>query len=176
MVSAAAPIVAVARRTVEIFGKIAAMITPTVYAQEADKLRSNISGETVTVNGRGAGFTLPAGRSITIVYRATVTNVTPPHLTQISNDGNLEWTNVGDIHTDDPNQAGGPQPTVTEIDSTTIVVTSSQNPSIAGQSVTFTATLTGSPVHATGDPAGTVESLRRHIDRLCGGRSRSGER
>lgn len=55
-------------------GKLGEAISPTVTAQEAKDVPIGLSGETITVNGSGSGFLIPAGRSITIKYRATVNN------------------------------------------------------------------------------------------------------
>lgn len=141
----------------ELTGKLFEAISPTVYSQVTAKTETpNIAGETVTVNGAGAGFTLPAGKSITVTFRATVNN-TPIGLTQVSTQGTVSGGNFANVLTNDPATGTPNDATVTLIDSTTITVSSSQNPSITGQSVTFTATLTGAPVHATGDPSGTVQ-------------------
>jgi hypothetical protein len=144
----------------EVTNKLGAAISPTAYAQTSDDTAANnqskqLSGETVTVSGAGAGFTLPAGKSITIKFRATIDNVAG--LTQVSNQGTVSGSNFSNVVTDDPATGAANDATITLIDSTTVTVTSSQNPSITGQSVTFTATLTGAPVHAAGDPGGTVQ-------------------
>jgi hypothetical protein len=149
----------------ETFDKLSSAMMPTVTAQEKDNI-SPQSNELVCIDGdadvdvgtcAGPGFTLPAGKSVTVKFRATINNP-PPVLTQVTNQGTVSGSNFASpVLTDDPDIAGSANPTVTLIDSTTVVVSSSQNPSITGQSVTFTATLTGAPVHATGDPAGTVQ-------------------
>ncbi len=141
----------------ELADKFTEAISPTVYSQETAKTEvANISGETVTVNGAGGGFTLPATKSVTITFRATVNN-TPIGLTQVQTQGTVSGSNFSNVLTNDPATGTANDATVTLIDSTTVTVSSSQNPSITGQSVTFTATLTGAPVHATGDPSGTVQ-------------------
>ncbi|HUR96718.1 MAG TPA: Ig-like domain-containing protein, partial [Pyrinomonadaceae bacterium] len=64
--------------TMEVVTRLFEVISPTVHAQEEriGKAESAApqSGETVTVNGAGTGFTLPAGKSVTIKFRATVEN------------------------------------------------------------------------------------------------------
>src|SRR5205814_5704653 len=58
------------------------------------------SGETVTVNGAGSGFTLPIGKSITITFQVTLNNL--PNVTanpyptgdpQVSTQGTVSGTN-----------------------------------------------------------------------------------
>ncbi len=135
--------------------KLGTAMMPTVTAQGTKEQTVNLSGETITV-GAPTGFTLPASKSITIKFRATVNN-TPVGLTQVSTQGTVSGSNFANVLTDDTAVGGGADPTVTLIDSTTVTVASSQNPSITGQSVTFTATLTGAPVHGVGNPGGTVQ-------------------
>lgn len=138
----------------ELSAKLGETLSPTVYSQGKEEIPVQISGETITVGAPG-GFTLPAAKSVTIKFRATIDNVTG--LTQVSNQGTVSGSNFSNVLTDDPTVAGSANPTLTPVDSTTVTVSSSQNPSIVGQTVTFTATLTGAPVHGTGDPGGTVE-------------------
>lgn len=138
----------------ELKDKLGAAISPTVTAQETKDLPVNISGETIIVGAPG-GFTLPASKAVTIKFRATIDNVSG--LTQVSNQGTITGSNFANVLTDDPSVAGAANPTVTLVDRTTVAVTSSQNPSVVGQPVTFTANLAGSPVHASGNPTGTVQ-------------------
>ncbi len=112
------------------------------------------SGETVTVGGAG-GFTLPATKSFTITFRATIDNPQPAVPTR-SNQGTVTGSNFANVLTDDPDVAGANQPTVTNVDHTTVAIASNANPSVFGQNVTFTATLTGVPARAS-DPPGTVQ-------------------
>jgi hypothetical protein len=104
------------------------------------------SGETITVGGV-SGFTLPATKTVTITFRATIGNPLPA-ITQVSNQGTVSGSNFSNVLTDDPSVAGTANPTVRIVDSTTIAVSSNANPSVVGQNVTFTATLTGVPVRA----------------------------
>ncbi len=139
----------------EAANKLGKAISPTVTAQGTKEQEVNLSGETITV-GAPTGFTLPATKSITIKFRATVNN-TPVGLTQVSTQGTVSGSNFANVLTDDTAVGGAADPTATLIDSTTVTVSASQNPSITGQSVTFTATLTGAPVHGVGNPGGTVQ-------------------
>lgn len=151
----------------ESFNKLTSALSPTVSAQKvSDDSLAPQSNELVCVDGdadvdsgscAGPGFTLPSGKSVVIKFRAVI-DTPPPFLTQVTNQGTVSGSNFASpVLTDDPDIAGAANPTLTLVDSTTITVSSSQNPSITGQSVTFTATLAGAPVHATGDPSGTVE-------------------
>lgn len=149
----------------EVFDKFGAAISPTVEAQrkkDNPKLAQTANGETnapqsgETVNiGAPGGFALPATKSVTIKFRATINNVVG--LTQVSTQGAVSGSNFGTIQTDDPAvNVAPPDPTVTVIDSTTVAVSSNANPSVFGQNVTFTATMTGVPSRAS-DPPGTVQ-------------------
>ena len=154
----------------EFADKIMEMISPTVYSQEIEKVRredgikdpeitpeSPVSGETITVNGGSInGFTLPAGKSITITFRASINTGVLPAFIQVSNQGTVSATGIANVLTDDPDVAGTANPTVTNIDHTTVALASNANPSVFGQNVTFTATMTGVPSRAS-DPPGTVQ-------------------
>ncbi len=112
-------------------------------------------GGTVTVGGV-PGFTLPAGKTVTIRFRVTVDTGVLPAFTTVSNQGTVSGSNFADVVTDDSDVAGANQPTVTNIDHTTVAISSNANPSVFGQNVTFTATMTGVPSRAS-DPPGTVQ-------------------
>ncbi len=145
-----------------VIARLADMISPTVYSQETggDESEDNIpatkpeSGETITVNGSGTGFVIPAGKSTTITFRAVIGNALPA-ATTVSNQGSVSG-NFTTVLTDDPDVAGSANPTVTNIDHTTVAVASNFNPSVFGQNVTFTATMTGVPSRVS-DPPGTVQ-------------------
>ena len=120
--------------------------TVQVKPARRDKQGRIQSGETITVGGV-SGFTLPATKTITITFRAVIGNPLPA-ITQVSNQGTVSGSNFSNVLTDDPNVAGAANPTVRQVDSTTVAVSSNANPSVVGQNVTFTATLTGVPVRA----------------------------
>ena len=120
-----------------------------------DTVEGPDSGETITINGGGPGFTLPAGKSITIRFRVTIDNVQPA-VTQVSNQGTVSGSNFANVLTDDPNVVGAANPTVRLVDNTTVAIATNGNPSVFGQNVTFTATMTGVPSRAS-DPPGTVQ-------------------
>jgi hypothetical protein len=120
--------------------------TVQVRPAKKDKAGRILSGETITVGGV-SGFTLPQSKTITITFRAVIGNPLPA-ITQVSNQGTVSGSNFSNVLTDDPNVAGAANPTVRQVDSTTVAVSSNANPSVVGQNVTFTATLTGVPVRA----------------------------
>ena len=59
--------------------------------------------------------TLPAGKSITITFEATINNSVPSGTTQVSNQGIVSGDNFVDVPTDDPDVGGAADPTVTPI-------------------------------------------------------------
>src|SRR5262249_10293122 len=124
------------------------------------------SGGNFPINGTGtgAGFTLPAGKTTTITFKATLN--TPPALSgsvnpKVSAQGTLSGAFVGNpIVTDDPSVGGTTDPTVTNVDlyNSTTTVTSSSNPSNTSQPVTFTAAIaaSGTPDGSATNRTGTV--------------------
>jgi Bacterial Ig domain len=80
----------------------------------ADKPLAPLSGQLVTVNIGP----LPAGKSITLVYQATVN--TPPLVRSVSTQGNVTYTGGpgGGINTDDPETGTTGDATVTNINTT----------------------------------------------------------
>ncbi|MBK7393687.1 MAG: hypothetical protein IPI64_10370 [Chloracidobacterium sp.] len=94
--------------------KMTSQISPTVYSQETEKEAPKAG--TVTVNGGGSGFTIPAGKSTTIVFRAAISNPTTPVNTfSVSNQGTVSGGNFTSKLTDDPAVAGATDPTVTTV-------------------------------------------------------------
>lgn len=97
-------------------------------------------------------FTLPAGKSITLTYQVTVN--TPATAGSVSNQGNVAGGNFSTVLTDDPSTSAPNDATVTRIDQpTTTTLASAPNPSLQGQSVLVTATVSG----AAGAPSGSVQ-------------------
>jgi hypothetical protein len=154
----------------EVVSRVGAMISPTVYSQEVltgEKSANTteitapnvtLAGETIVVDGGSAsGFTIPAGGTLTISFRATANAYVPgtAAYTSVSSQGTVSGTGFSTV-TDDPDVMGANQPTVTNVDHTTVSVASDTNPSVLGDTVTFTATLTGVPTRAS-DPPGTVQ-------------------
>lgn len=109
------------------------------------------SGETVTVNGTGSGFTLPNGKSTTIKFRVTINNDIPASVCQLSTQGTVSGTNFTSVLTDDPNTAGTDNPTTTTVTSTPVITscpgdqTFSPDPGTCTSTKTFAATADGCP-------------------------------
>ncbi len=111
--------------------------------------------------------TLRPGDSVVITFQVTVNN--PPNLTgvppavpQVENQGSISYAeSVTAVLTDDPAIGGGPNKTATPVDlfDTSTALVSNLNPSNFGDMVTFTATVTETPVQASADPAGTVDFI-----------------
>lgn len=85
----------------------AAALPATAYAPAAPP--APFSGETVSVN---VG-TLPAGKSITITFQATINN--PFNATQASNQGTVSGSNFAPVPTDDPSTGAFGDPTLTQV-------------------------------------------------------------
>ncbi|HEV7701102.1 MAG TPA: Ig-like domain-containing protein, partial [Pyrinomonadaceae bacterium] len=116
-------------QAVGILARLANMISPTAYAQEK-KPNAPASGETIGPINIG---TLPSGKSVTIVYSATINSgMTAP---SVSDQGTVTATGGISVLTDDPLVGGAADPTVTLVE---------QPPTVAGitPSVNEDATLT----------------------------------
>jgi hypothetical protein len=59
--------------------------------------------------------TLPAGKSVTITFQATIRDDLPQSVTQVSNQGTVSGSNFSNVPTDDPGADGASDPTVTPI-------------------------------------------------------------
>ncbi len=110
--------------------------------------------------------TLPAGKSITIVFKVTLNNL--PNLSllnppRVSNQATISGGNFTSVLSDDSTVGGASDPNETPADlfNTTTVVGTSGSPSSSGDSLTFTATVTfnptGSPTGTPGTPTGSVQ-------------------
>ncbi len=71
--------------------------TPSVITPSGGSPEGILSGETVTVNGAGSGFMLPAGKSTTIKFRATVSAA--PVVCDLSNQATISGTNFSNVST-----------------------------------------------------------------------------
>lgn len=96
--------------------------------------------------------TLPAGKSITITFHASINNSVPPGTTQVSNQGTVSGDNFADVLTDDPTVGGTADPTVTPIQaeapptiSCPAPITEAADAGTCSKSVSFNVTATGSP-------------------------------
>jgi uncharacterized repeat protein (TIGR01451 family) len=146
-----------------------------------------LSGGTVTIDGgagvvpANSGFTLPAGKTITVTFKVTLDN--PPNLTfpyppggpQISTQGTVTADGPITVLTDDPTPPVGPNgssdPTVSLVDLFNSVTTVSPSPAsgTTATSVTLTATVKLDPAQAPTpsvdtDPTGTVKFRDNGVD------------
>ncbi|MFM9905532.1 MAG: Ig-like domain-containing protein [Pyrinomonadaceae bacterium] len=142
------------RRTVgqtawEALAKVSEMISPTAYSQELRPERVQV-GEVICVQGNGttsgpcsgAGFTIPAGKSTTIKFRAAISNPTVPVNTfSVSNQGTVSGTGFTTFQTDGDPGTAGVQPTVTTVVQPP-TITKAFNPVITSPNAASTLTLT----------------------------------
>ncbi len=127
----------------------AALSHSAALAQTAQTAQTSASVAFPAANGT---FTLPAGKSITLTYQVTVNN--PATAGSVSNQGNVAGGNFSTVLTDDPSTAAPNDATVTRIDQpSTTTLSSAPNPSLQGQAVLVTATVSG----AAGTPSGSVQ-------------------
>lgn len=143
----AKPEVAIATpAAVPVIDEVTEPVSPSPARTEATQ-----AGETVTVNGTGSGFTLPAGKSTTIKFRVTINNNIPASVCQLSTQGTVSGSNFANVLTDDPDVAGSNNPTVTTVTSTPVITfcpgnqTFSPDPGTCTSTQTFTATADGCP-------------------------------
>jgi trimeric autotransporter adhesin len=126
------------------------------FKNESNRIEGLLSGETVTVNGAGSGFTLPAGKSTTIKFRASV-NAAPTSC-GLSTQATISGSNFSDVLSDDPAVVGAANPTNTTL---TVAATTARAVSAStaciGTSVTLTATAPngGTPTWYTASSGGT---------------------
>jgi uncharacterized repeat protein (TIGR01451 family) len=174
-----------------IFAALSEMISPTTYAQDRDggaAVDEPQSGETITVNGGSpTGFTIPAGKVVTIVFDAQIAPVgtIPPATFAVSNQGSVQGSNFATVQTDGDTGTAGAQPTVTTVvqpetitkafnptstsigqQSTLTFTITNANPATAATAVTFTDVFpttpspmtVASPVTATNTCGGSVQN------------------
>jgi uncharacterized repeat protein (TIGR01451 family) len=110
-----------------------------------------LAGETVTVNGTGTGFTLPASKSTTIKFKVTINNNIPTSVCAVSTQGTVSGSNFSPVVTDGP---GGntTNPTVTTVTSVPVITFCPGNLVVNPDAGTCTSTQTFTPV-AAGCPA-----------------------
>lgn len=102
------------------------------------------AGETVNVTI----LTLPAGKSVTIKFEATINN--PVTAAEVSNQGKVTGTNFADVLTDDPDTAATGDPTKTSVGAPPAIscpanINVDSDPNAFSASVPFTVTSTGTP-------------------------------
>jgi hypothetical protein len=126
---------------------------PSVFSPSGGSPEGILSGETVTVNGSGSGFTLAAGKSTTIKFRATINTGIAAGTCAVSTQGTVSSTMSGfvSVLTDDPSVAGSANPTSTTIVSAPVMSTcqAAISANIAASACTssqsFAAVATGCP-------------------------------
>ncbi len=112
------------------------------------------SGETVTTSA----FTLPAGKTVTIKFQATVNNPFPTNTCSVSNQGTVTGTlsaSSFSVLTDNPSLGGATDPTVTQINTAPVITTCQTNIVTNTDGTSCTASKTFG-VSYSGCPAGTV--------------------
>ncbi|MFN8429048.1 MAG: hypothetical protein U0V04_03640 [Spirosomataceae bacterium] len=104
------------------------------------------SGETITVNGSGTGFNIPAGKSTRITFSAQVS--LSPSTCLISNQATISGSNFIDILTDDPNVTGISNPTDISlvIPAPAAINTNTASPICLNQNVTMSTTCSSGDV------------------------------
>src|SRR5205085_878519 len=97
-----------------------------VTTQSAAGTLAPQSGENINL----ALGTLPAGESITIMFRATINAIgtLPVGTSQVCNQGTVTATGGISVLTDDPDVAGANQPTCTALDVADLAVTKTDSP------------------------------------------------
>lgn len=130
--------------------------------------------------GTGQGFTLPAGKTTTITFKATLNappNLSGPSNPKVSAQATLTGTFVGNpLLTDDTVPPNGTDPTVTNVDlydSTTTISASPSNSTNTSQAVTFTATIgtSGTPNGSATNRTGTVNFRDNGVSIGCDSQS-----
>ncbi|MBS1794783.1 MAG: cadherin-like domain-containing protein, partial [Acidobacteria bacterium] len=108
----------IGRGITDLYNGLSEAVAPTARAEESSSLPSAapFSGETVSVNGNiPGGFTLPAGKSVTIQFDAQIDANIPANDFSVSNQGTVSGSNFANVLTDDPSVAGAANPTVTTV-------------------------------------------------------------
>lgn len=82
---------------------------------------SPLAGETVTVNGSGSGFPLPAAQSVIIKFKVVINAGIPVGTCLVSTQGTVSGTGFTSVLTDDPNKPGSANPTETVVVSAPVI-------------------------------------------------------
>ena len=90
--------------------------------------------------------TLPAGKSITIKFRASINNplTSPPNATQVCNQGTVSGSNFSNVLTNDPATVAANDPTCTALAQANLSMTKSDSPDpiVPGANITYTLNFT----------------------------------
>src|SRR5581483_10547399 len=116
-----------------------------------------LSGEVITVNGSGSGFSLPSGKSTTIRFRATIGSGFTG--TSITNQANVTATGGINVNSNNLSTDVIQPPTISKAFGASGVALNNPNPSTALSGVAFTDTL----------PAGLVVATPNGLSGVCGG-------
>ncbi|CAG5072643.1 hypothetical protein DYBT9623_04225 [Dyadobacter sp. CECT 9623] len=119
------------------------------------RLDGTQAGETITINGSGSGFNIPAGKNVIIVFKATINDDIPTAACEVSTQGTVSGSNFDNVLTDDPTVAGTNNPTVTPVVSVPVITFCPGDQTVSPDAGTCTSTQT---LAATADacPAATV--------------------
>lgn len=113
------------------------------------------SGETVTVNGTGSGFVLPANKNTIIKFKVTINNNIPVSACQVSTQGTISGSNFDNVQTDDPGAAGANDPTIMQIVSVPVITFCPGDRTVSPDGGTCTSTQTLAAT-VDGCPAPTI--------------------
>ncbi|OJV14656.1 MAG: hypothetical protein BGO21_18300 [Dyadobacter sp. 50-39] len=128
---------------------------PAVTASPA-RTEATQAGETVTVNGTGSGFTLPAGKNVVITFKATINNDIPASACEVTTQGTVSGSNFSPpVLTDDPNVVGSNNPTVVAVTSEPVITFCPGDQTFSPDAGTCTSTQTFAAT-AEGCPAPTI--------------------
>jgi hypothetical protein len=120
----------------------------------------------VTVNGSGSGFTLPANKSTTIKFRATINSGIAAGTCAVSTQGTVSSTMIGfvPVLTDDPSVVGSANPTSTTIISAPTISTCPTTLNICSTtSQSFAAVAAGCPTPTLTYKIGSTVITSPHV-------------
>jgi uncharacterized repeat protein (TIGR01451 family) len=98
------------------------------------------SGETINI----PIGTLPAGKSVTVVFDATVDNTIPANDTQVCNQAIIQSNELPDVLSDDPDTGAVDDPTCTAVPQADLSITKADGPDpvLPGSTLVYTITVT----------------------------------
>lgn len=87
--------------------------------------------------------TLPPGKTVTVMFDATVNDPIPANTVEVSNQGTVSGSNFASVLTDDPDVGGASDPTVTGVPQADleVTITDSADPVEPGDPFTYTVTV-----------------------------------
>ncbi|MCE7065180.1 Ig-like domain-containing protein [Dyadobacter sp. CY326] len=114
-----------------------------------------LAGETITVNGTGSGFALPANTNVVIKFKVTINNDIPVTTCEVTNQGSVTGNDFAAVLTDDPATVAASDPTMTAVVSAPVISACPANQVVSPDAGTCTASLS-LPATVQGCPAPTV--------------------